>query len=67
MGVVDPRRSIDISLGSILFVDVILYFADIDRMGTISDELDKQRLMTLRLVQGNVGIFRSGDRQQWSI
>lgn len=54
-------------LGSILFVDVILYFADIDRMGTISDELDKQRLMTLRLVQGNVGIFRSGDRQQWSI
>ena len=54
-------------LGSILFVDVILYFEDIDRMGTISDELDKQRLMTLRLVQGNVGIFRSGDRQQWSI
>ena len=54
-------------LGSILFVDVILYFEDIDRMGTISDELDKQRLMTLRLVQGNVGILGSGDRQQWSI
>lgn len=54
-------------LGSILFVDVNLYFADIDRMGTISDELDKQRLMTLRLVQGNVGILGSGDRQQWSI
>jgi hypothetical protein len=55
MGVVDPCRSIVIVLGSILFVDVILCFADIDRMETISDELDKQRLMTLRLTQGNVG------------
>ena len=39
MGVVDPRRSIDISLGSILFVDVILCLANkMGSMETISDE-----------------------------